>query len=191
MSVRALDRVTVQDIRQSAEVPTVSKESQALLSNEVFSQQTYWVRRAFTDACSISDKARDIQDLSRTVDPKGNELVTSYRWVPYTLLITGPLCLAMPFLGTIVPVAWALPYAISAVSIAAIFAISLVESLPHTPEWTNSTQLTYEWQNITHQKHKWNNICMGVIDLPSYINDDPSLMQAKREFIQVYQWIRE
>ncbi len=194
MSVRTLDRVSFQDIRQTAEVPTVSKESQQLLSHEVFSQQTYWVRRAYTDACSIADKARNIQELSKTVDPNGNELVAHDRAIAITLnLIACALKFTFPILSFVYinPVFGTATLLIYAIFISTFYEV-IRENVNTVRRRTNSMHLTHEWQNITHQKESWNNICMGVIDLPSYIkNDEPSLQEAKREFIQVYQWIRE
>ncbi|HSW72659.1 MAG TPA: hypothetical protein VLG44_04565 [Chlamydiales bacterium] len=190
MSVRPLYTLQFLEIRQAPQVPTISKESRDLLSNEVFSKQSYWVKRAFTEACSISDKAKNIQDLTKTVPAFGNDVVNNT--TPAILIAAGiVVCLAGAVFTAYLLTLSLVKSAVFACIAGALIGGGVIGKGQDAWQLNNSMYLTNEWENITHQKESWNNICMGVIDLPSYINEEPSLMQAKREFAQVYQWIRE
>lgn len=191
---------TLISIAQSPEVPTVSRESHELLENEVFSNQTYCVKRAFTNACSLADRANHIQDLAKTVDPNGNELVAHARKIANILGVLGLiLFIAAAPLGAYMAVALNFDLLPTFVAVGAMFlyfipiAFTCSRIKVHHDDVimrTNKQQLALEWQQINDEKEQMNNICMGVLDLPSYIGDDPSLRQAKRELTEVWDWVR-
>lgn len=177
-------------LSKARDVPRISKDSQLLLENAVFSNETYWVRRAFTDACSLSDRANEIVDLVNVVDPEGNELVNKAIPIVYIaagiLLFLGGAALA----GYLISLGWIYcPIAICVID--SIISSAMIGKGGEVLLRENNTRHLYkEWLKIKFQKGQMNNICMGVIDLPSFISEDPSLKQAKRELTNVWNWIR-